>query len=92
MYCKYETEFCTDHTHCSTCSHYKELELEGTITVNVPITNIGYSLPCIICDESVKLTEREEMSVRHGHHIPTKVCDKCKKAILYIRTQIKENE
>lgn len=43
---------------------------------------------CIICGESVLLTEEEEATLRYGHHIHSKVCDKCKAAILHMREQM----
>ena len=60
--------------------------------------NLGCKLcvGCLICDESVPLTEQEEIAMRYGHPIHSKVCDKCRAAILYMReqmpsTQEKEN-
>ena len=43
---------------------------------------------CIICEEPVELTPNEELSLRHGFHIDSKVCDKCREAILHTRKQI----
>jgi hypothetical protein len=43
--------------------------------------------PCIICGESVDLNELEESQLYRS-----KVCDKCKQAILYIRKQIEEDK
>ena len=48
--------------------------------------------PCIICDESVPLTQNEILSLEHGHHIHSKVCDKCKAAVLRMREQMKQEE
>ena len=45
-------------------------------------TYIGVA--CLICGESIKLSENEELAVRHNHYI-FKVCDKCKRAVLSIR-------
>jgi uncharacterized protein YlaI len=50
--------------------------------------NFRYCMPCIICDESVELTEEEEMSLKYGNHVRSKVCDKCKEVILYMREQM----
>ena len=44
-----------------------------------------YAMPCIICGDSVELTENESYSVRQGHIISPKVCDKCKAAVMKIR-------
>lgn len=44
---------------------------------------------CIVCSESVLLTQlEEEKMVRYGMTIGSKVCGKCKQAILYIRERI----
>lgn len=51
-------------------------------------TTYYLSTPCIICNESVCLTENESIAVLHyNKSIPSKVCDKCKQAIFYIRKQ-----
>ena len=47
-----------------------------------------YSKPCIICDESVRLSNEEEELLKRGLTVGSKICDKCKQAILYIRNQI----
>jgi len=44
-----------------------------------------YGVGCIICDESVQLTDEEVTAMQYGHHIHSKVCDKCKQAILHMR-------
>ena len=46
--------------------------------------------PCIVCGKSVPLTENEALLVGRGHCIHSKVCDKCKEAVVYIREQLKE--
>lgn len=43
---------------------------------------------CIVCEEAVLLTQHEEHMLRCGKDVPTKICDKCKNAILYIRSQL----
>lgn len=59
------------------------------ITVDT-LHNKKWSLgtPCIVCGETVPFTEYEEMLVYSGHNIQSKMCDKCKKAVLYIREQL----
>ena len=42
-------------------------------------------IPCLVCGEGVTLTEEEEATMYYGHHVHSKVCDKCKEAILYMR-------
>ena len=44
--------------------------------------------PCIICEESVELTEAEEIAARYGHFNGCKICDKCKQAVMYVREQM----
>lgn len=43
---------------------------------------------CIICGEPVDLTDDEKIRIERGHYAPCKVCDECKKAILYMRKHI----
>jgi len=58
------------------------------IVNNCTDTNYYLSTPCIICNEFVYLTENESIAVlRYNKSIPSKVCDKCKQAIFYIRKQ-----
>jgi hypothetical protein len=51
-----------------------------------------YTMPCLICDESVDLTDDDVAAMNHGRHIRSKVCDKCKQAILHMRRCIENNE
>ena len=44
--------------------------------------------PCIICEESVELTEAEEIAARYGHFNGCKVCNKCKQAVMHVREQM----
>ena len=44
-----------------------------------------YSMPCIVCDESVKLTDDEYKMIQAGYKLRSKVCDNCKQAILHMR-------
>lgn len=50
---------------------------------------VRYDLPCIVCKEPVGLTKEESDLVKYGRQaeLGSKMCDKCKKAILYIREQ-----
>lgn len=59
------------------------------ITVDTPRNNkLWLGTPCIVCGETVLLTEDEEMFVYGGCKIQSKMCDKCKKAVLFIREQL----
>lgn len=44
--------------------------------------------PCIVCGETAYLTLEEESRVRYGLNIESKICDKCRQAILYMREQM----
>jgi hypothetical protein len=45
---------------------------------------------CMICNEVVELTEQEKEMIHCGVRLPPKICDKCRKAILYMRSQMPE--
>lgn len=64
--------------------------------VNTPVDTakprIRATTECIVCNEPVELSEIEVSRLRHGLHINSKICDKCKQAILYIRNEIKERK
>lgn len=49
-------------------------------------------ISCLICGEPVPLTEMEESRLDYGLPIHSKVCDKCKVAILYMREQMEQRE
>lgn len=57
------------------------------VTASISKLSVKISKGCIICDEPVVLTELEEAVLRSGHHIDSKVCDKCRQAILRMRNQ-----
>ena len=54
------------------------------------IVTVSYGMPCIICGESIELTPNEVMSLEYGNHIRSKVCDKCRAAVLRIREQMEQ--
>ena len=66
-----------------------------TVTVTIDqatYAKFSYSMPCIVCGEPVELSTEEILSLEYGHSIHSKMCNKCKAAILYMREQmIKEN-
>ncbi len=45
---------------------------------------------CIICNDPVPLTENEKIAMDYGKPVPTKICDNCKAAVLYIRNQLQK--
>lgn len=59
-----------------------------TITAKITQSGSYLAMPCLICGDSVMLTSREEMSLQYGRHIHSKVCDKCREAVLCMREQM----
>lgn len=47
---------------------------------------------CIICHDTVELTDNERKRLDKGFTIKSKVCDKCRGAIMYIRNNMEENQ
>ena len=56
-----------------------------TLVWQINPDSFGLCACCIICGESVPLTPNDVISLEHGHDIHSKVCDKCKAAILRMR-------
>ncbi len=57
--------------------------------VNLAMRGRTYlSIACLVCGEPVVLDEQEKMRLDHGLPIHSKICDKCKAAILYMREQM----
>ena len=54
--------------------------------------NVGLSTACLICDEPVLLTDMEKSRLNYGLGIHSKICDKCKYAILYYRRKFESAE
>ncbi len=50
------------------------------------------AMPCLVCGEGIVLTEEEEAGMYYGHHVHSKICDKCRAAILYMREQMEHKE
>lgn len=75
---------------CTVTGNFHEYDdecefISATIDVSTKAT---ICTNCIICDESIELTKWEEEQLTLGHHMHSKVCDKCKQAITHIRTMI----
>lgn len=51
-----------------------------------------YVIQCLICDETVELSETENSCLNYGLFINPKICDKCKQAILYARRMMENQE
>lgn len=58
------------------------------ISVDGKQLNYSYSISCLVCDEPVNLTEEEVMTLKYGHPIHSKMCNKCKQAILRMREEL----
>lgn len=56
-----------------------------TLTGQIDPDSFGLCTCCIICGESVPLTQNEVTSLEYGHDIHSKVCDKCRAAVLRMR-------
>ena len=66
--------------------------MENSATIEITeqaIYHLGIS--CLVCGESVPLTEIEEIRFEHKMNIPIKICDKCRAAILYVREQMPQD-
>lgn len=69
---------------------------EGTLIASIPTSAIStghisvsaYCTSCLICGESVDVTEYEALSRK----AVAKVCDKCKEAVLEMRRQLDANK
>ena len=47
---------------------------------------------CIICNEPIELDERDNKKVDRGVALSSKVCDKCRAAVLKVRKEIENKE
>lgn len=62
-----------------------------TINTNIPkFAKASICVECLICGESVLLTEFEEMVARN--HSIYKVCDKCKQVVMNMRETIEHED
>ena len=43
------------------------------------------TMPCLICNEPIKISEYTDNRLRHEQWVNPKICDKCKQAILKVR-------
>ena len=61
-----------------------------TAFIKTDDVKVSIGVACIVCGESVELTDNECLALSRGHNIESKVCDKCKEAIIYMRKQIEK--
>ena len=59
---------------------------------NIYTGPVKLSISCLICGEPVELDEMELARLNHGLTIHSKICDKCKKAILHYRKELEEKD
>lgn len=57
---------------------------------NTALTKLSYTTTtlckrCLVCEDSIKLTEQESERIKYGLSIEPSICDKCKDAILRMR-------
>ena len=52
---------------------------------------VRLSMACLVCGEPVALEEWEEARLDYGLSIHSKICDKCRAAILYMREQMPQD-
>lgn len=58
--------------------------------INLSIFGTKYlSTPCMVCEDPIPSEEWEMQDFNYNHRAKTKICDKCKAAILYMREQMK---
>lgn len=56
---------------------------------SVAVTDVAWTMPCLICNESILL---DDFVTRYGRDVTPKICDKCKRAIMYIRKELEEGK
>ena len=66
------------------------METKRCSVATISASSFHYSKPCMICGESVKLTDWEEEALKFGNSVESKICDKCKQAVLFIRNKIND--
>lgn len=73
--------------------HFYDDECEIVTTeINITKADVGIGVSCMVCNEAVLLTKNEEFLLSHGRSVGSKICDKCKEAILHVRKQLDETQ
>lgn len=49
-----------------------------------------YATECLICGESILLTDNEVAQMKYGHPLREKICNRCREAVLFIRKSVQE--
>ena len=62
-------------------------------SVTAKIYDAKYTLEveCLVCGEGVELTQKETETLLLGYSIGVKVCDKCRRAVMRMSEQEKDN-
>lgn len=59
-----------------------------TSTYEIKSINSTLGVSCGVCGEFVPLTDMEEAMLLHGHRVQFKICEECRKTILYMRKKM----
>lgn len=79
---------CGDECDCITDDVCSSDIKEGKRFWPASVAKISITTYCIVCDAPVELTPEEGLRLERGHHIGSKVCDKCKQAIMHVRNHL----
>lgn len=52
----------------------------------------GKAMKCLSCENAIELSEEEKELLNTGHVLDLRLCDDCKKAILYARNKMLEEK
>ena len=63
------------------------MEQPKVMTVSKSPLQTRFCVECIICGNAIELTENESLAVYHGKAAFIKVCDDCKSAITFAKSQ-----
>lgn len=59
--------------------------------VEIKPPKYSLAIPCLVCGDGVELDEYEEQRMMAGLSFNPKICDDCKKAILWAKERAVEN-
>ena len=93
-YCGTKGKYCIYANLVGRCSSSVCInQYNNTITASTgsiePIENMRLATNCLVCGASIYLTPEEEMTLRSGSSIHSKICDDCKNAIMYAKELLK---
>lgn len=73
------------HGYDDECDAIKTIEITA-------VDNVKICTDCLICGEPVELIDIEVYRLGRGHDVGSKVCEKCRKAIMRFRKWIEDGE